>query len=461
MPYRHQGWRWVATTLTPHQAADGSIDSVIALTRDIGERKIAERERQDLLERERAMREEVEILYRLTDAMTRVRDLEGVFEPALDAVLAALHVDRASILLFDPDRVMRFKAWRGLSDRYRAAVEGHSPWTPDSIDPEPEFSPDVEADPALERYQGVFRDEGVRALGFFPLISAHRVIGKFMVYDSKPRTLSDREIRIARTIATHVAQGVARQRAFEEAEQQRQRAETAGRAKDEFLAMVSHELRTPLTAVVGWTHMLVTGAVPEAKRAKALETIDRNAHLQMQLVEDLLDFSRITTGKVRLHLSRLDFADVVVHVLESFRPAAEAKGIALEFAVEGNVGTIEGDVDRIQQIVWNLVSNAVKFTPRGGTVRVELRRGDSEVTVTVEDDGDGIDPAFMPFVFERFRQGDAGAARTRGGLGLGLAIVRHLAELHGGSVTVASPGRGRGSTFRVSLPSVLRAPPSA
>ena len=240
-------------------------------------------------------------------------------------------------------------------------------------------------------------------------------------------------------------------------------AERANRAKDDFLATVSHELRTPLNAILGWTRMLRTRAMTDDRRKHALETIDRNALVQTQLIEDLLDIGRIMSGKLRLHVERIDLRSIIDAATDSIRPAANARQIDLA-AVEGDdAGPTEGDADRLLQIVWNLLSNAVKFTPRGGRVSVSVRRTSTHVEVAVTDTGQGIDPDFLPFVFDRFRQGDASTTRTHGGLGLGLAIVRNLVELHGGTIEATSEGPGKGASFRVQLPvasTAIGAPPA-
>ena len=230
------------------------------------------------------------------------------------------------------------------------------------------------------------------------------------------------------------------------------REQQASRMKDEFLMTVSHELRTPLTAIYGWARMLVSGEIREDQKRRAIETIERNAQAQTQLVNDLLDVSRAMSGKVRLDVGSVDLSHVVLAVIDSMQPAADAKGIRLQSVLDPHAGPIAGDRERMQQVVWNLLSNAIKFTPRGGRVEVSLERRQSDVELIVSDTGSGIDAHFLPHVFDRFRQADAGTTRQHGGLGLGLAIVRHLVELHGGSVTVESPGLGAGATFRVRIP---------
>jgi len=232
----------------------------------------------------------------------------------------------------------------------------------------------------------------------------------------------------------------------------RAQAEEANRIKDEFLATVSHELRTPLNAILGWASLLRGGEMDDAEIDRALETIERNASAQNRLIEDLLDVSRIITGKLRLERQTVDLASVIEAALEAARPAAEGKQITLESNLDSQVVKVFADPQRLQQIVWNLLSNAVKFTPRGGSVEVELRERESQIEISVSDTGQGIGPDFLPYVFDRFRQAEGSTARKHGGLGLGLAIVRHLVELHGGKVTADSPGEGRGATFTVNLP---------
>jgi signal transduction histidine kinase/CheY-like chemotaxis protein len=227
-------------------------------------------------------------------------------------------------------------------------------------------------------------------------------------------------------------------------------AETAARARDEFLATVSHELRTPLTSIIGWIQLLRDERDP-AVIGEGLETIDRNARAQSRLIEDILDFSRINAGKLRLDVRPVDLSDVIRAAIEIVRPAADARSVKLDSVLNPNA-LISGDPDRLQQVVWNLLSNAVKFTPRSGRVQVRLERIDSHAELTVSDTGDGISPEFLPHVFDRFSQADSTSTRKHGGLGLGLGIVRHLVELHGGTVEAYSQGLGKGATFAVRLP---------
>jgi signal transduction histidine kinase/ActR/RegA family two-component response regulator len=224
------------------------------------------------------------------------------------------------------------------------------------------------------------------------------------------------------------------------------------RIKDEFLATLSHELRTPLNAMLGWTAMLRDASLEPERVAHALATIERNARAQAQLIEDLLDLSRVISGKLRLELTPVDLTGVVDAAADVVRPAAQARGMELEVVPEQRPIFILGDADRLQQAVWNLLTNAVKFTPDGGRIEVRVHAQDSTAAVTVRDTGRGIDPAFLPHVFDRFRQQDSSTTRAHGGLGLGLALVQSIIQAHGGAVHASSLGPGKGSTFRLEMP---------
>jgi PAS domain S-box-containing protein len=232
----------------------------------------------------------------------------------------------------------------------------------------------------------------------------------------------------------------------------RAEAEALNRTKDEFLATLSHELRTPLNAIFGWARMLQSGSVSGATTQRAVEAIVRNASAQVQLIDDLLDVSRIITGNMRLDLRPVDVKGVIEGALDAVRPAAANKGIRLEIILDPAASTVTGDPDRLRQVVWNLLSNAVKFTPRHGRIQVRLERVNSRIEIVISDTGQGIPLDVLPYVFDRFRQGDGSITRRHGGLGLGLALVRHLVELHGGTVTGHSLGEGQGATFVVTLP---------
>jgi len=269
-----------------------------------------------------------------------------------------------------------------------------------------------------------------------PLLAGARVIGTITVIDDvTERVISERELRNQISVS----------------ERARQVAEEASRLKDEFLATLSHEIRTPLNAVLGWTRILRTQ--PNIRsRTHALEVIERNAASQLRLVEDLLDMARVISGKLRLDIQTLSLARVADAAIEVIRPAADARQITLERHFDAELPSVSGDEDRLQQVIWNLLSNAVKFTEPGGTVSVTVRRDGDHVEMCVLDTGEGISREFLPFVFDRFRQADSSTSRRHGGLGLGLALVRQIVELHGGQVTVFSDGPKRGSSFWIRLP---------
>jgi signal transduction histidine kinase/ActR/RegA family two-component response regulator len=295
---------------------------------------------------------------------------------------------------------------------------------------------------------------GDQALAALPLVTEGRTLGTIGLVFDQPRAFSDEDRWYLMWFARQCALALDRAALYESEGRARREAEAANRAKDLFLATVSHELRTPLSAILGWSRMLRTGAVADERRGHALETIERNARAQVRLVEDLLDITRITSGQLRLACTTVDVRAAMEAALEAVRPSAEAKGIALAAALDTEPATIEGDPERIQQCVWNLLANAVKFTPRGGSVDAGLHRRPGAVEIRVADSGDGIAPAFLPHVFDAFRQADSSMSRGHGGLGLGLAIVKHLVTLHGGSVEAKSDGLGRGAAFTLRLPCV-------
>jgi PAS domain S-box-containing protein len=282
-----------------------------------------------------------------------------------------------------------------------------------------------------------------------PLMARGRAFGAItFVSGESHREYSETDLRFAQELAARASLAVENARAYK-------RANEANRLKDEFLATLSHELRTPLNAVLGYTSMLRVGTLSAAKTNAALQTIERNASALKQIIEDVLDVSRIVAGRLRLNVAPVDLAAVVREAMASVEPAGEAKGVRMETMLDQLGTAVSGDAERLQQVVWNLLSNAIKFTPRGGKVQVRLRRVDSHVEIAVSDTGRGIDAAFLPFVFDRFTQEDASYAREHGGLGLGLAIAKHLVESHGGSIAVASDGPDRGATFTVKLPLMI------
>jgi signal transduction histidine kinase len=292
----------------------------------------------------------------------------------------------------------------------------------------------------------------VRSYLAAPVVSrSGEVLGGLFFGHSQTGVFSEREERILAGIAVQAGVAIDNAQLYRQAQEARAAAEAASRSKDEFLATVSHELRTPLNAVLGWAQILQISEDPEKLR-RGLAIIVRNAKLQTQLIDDLLDVSRIISGKMRLDVRAVDLPLVVDAAVEAIRPAAEAKQIRLVRLLDPQAGPVAGDAERLQQVMWNLLSNAVKFTPRGGRVEVRLERVGSQVEIVVADTGMGVGAELLPQVFDRFRQLDSSTTRKHGGLGLGLAIVRHLTELHGGTVEAQSPGEGKGATFIVRLP---------
>ena len=354
--------------------------------------------------------------------------------------LAVAHVDPAKVELarriserypFDPE------APRGLAAVLRTGRPELYEEVPDEL---------LVAAARDEEHLRVLRGLGFSAVMIVPLLAHGRAFGAItFVTAESGRRYGPEDLAFAEDLARRASLAVENARLYRQARE-------ANRLKDEFLATLSHELRTPLTAILGWASMLMTGGFDAETTRRAVETIERNARAQRQIVEDVLDVSRIITGKLRLELRPVELRPLVQHAVETVGPAAEAKGVYLSTLLAPDVDVVSADPERLQQVLWNLLSNSVKFTPRGGRVEVELRREGAQAVLRVSDTGQGISQDFLPHVFDRFRQADMGTTRQHGGLGLGLAIVRHLVELHGGEVTAASAGLGAGATFTVRLP---------
>ncbi|HKZ06129.1 MAG TPA: ATP-binding protein [Methylomirabilota bacterium] len=286
-----------------------------------------------------------------------------------------------------------------------------------------------------------------------PLFGADRVYGVLTFAITESSRQYDRiDLRMAVLIAQRAALAIEAERLGREAAAARGSVEVATRARDEFLATLSHELRNPLNAVLGWARLLEQGHLSDEQARRAVAIILRNVEAQARLVDDLLDLSTVVNGRMRLHVGPVDLGDLIRGVVEAMRPATDAKQIRLTTVLESPGGPVNGDADRLQQVMWNLIANAVKFTPAAGRVEVTLRRVRSHVEIVVADTGQGIPAALLPHVFDRLRQGDSSTTRAHGGLGIGLSLVRHLVELHGGSVTAESPGKDQGATFTVRLP---------
>lgn len=319
---------------------------------------------------------------------------------------------------------------------------------------------DVNADAQVtESDLAAYRMTAIQAVICVPLHKNNRFTACMAVHQKTPRRWLPEEVELVTFVANRFWESIERARTVKRLHESlareteaRRSAEDANRLKDEFLATLSHELRTPLNAILGWSQMLQTHNLGAEETERALATIERSARAQNQLIDDILDVSRIITGKLRLDVRAVDLSNIIAAAVEAARPAAEAKNIRLQTLLDPQAGPISGDPDRLQQVVWNLLSNSVKFTPKGGRVQARLERVNSHVEIVVADTGKGIEAEFLPYVFDRFRQSDGSMTRRHGGLGLGLAIVRQIVELHGGNVSVESDGENQGATFTVQLP---------
>ncbi|HEY3065333.1 MAG TPA: PAS domain-containing protein [Methylomirabilota bacterium] len=364
---------------------------------------------------------------------------------AIDAVRPDGALARTAVAHVDPDLE---PLARELQSRFPEALPGSAAVMRSG---KPEFRPvtddaDLLGDAADDDQRRIVRALGVSSYICVPISTAAGATGAItLAHGVSRRRYGLDDLRLAEALARRAASAVDNARLYRHAQE-------ANRAKDEFLATLSHELRTPLHAMLGWTGILRRATMDSAEHNRAIEVIERNTRLQAQLIEDLLDVSRIVTGKLRLDVRPLDLPPVIEAALDSVRVAAAAKAIRIETALDTDVGPVSGDADRLQQVVWNLLSNAIKFTPRDGRVSVSLEGIGDHARISVSDTGVGISPAFLPHLFERFRQADSTATRTHGGLGIGLALVRHLVELHGGRVRAESAGEGQGATFTVELP---------
>jgi PAS domain S-box-containing protein len=307
----------------------------------------------------------------------------------------------------------------------------------------------LEAAAQDDEHLRIIRELNLTSYICLPLMMQGKAIGAITFVSAESgKQYSEEDVRFTRELASRASLAIENARAYE-------RANEASRLKDEFLATLSHELRTPLNAVLGYARMMRTQALSPEKASGAWEVVERNATSLKQIIEDVLDVSRIVAGRLRLNVEPVDLPAILRDATATVMPAADARGVRVETLIEPLTAPLSGDADRLQQIVWNLLSNAIKFTPRGGKVQLRLSRVNSHVEVTVSDTGRGISPDFLPFVFERFRQADATFTREHGGLGLGLAIAKQLAELHGGTITAASGGPDQGATFTVQLPLMI------
>jgi PAS domain S-box-containing protein len=462
----------ISLTISPIRDLSGNIIAASKIARDITERKQAEATLCALKDELEGQVEDLRQLHELSVSLMTKLDIELVLEEVLRATLAIQGTDLGMLSLYDAQHNrLNLKVHSGFDDDFLETVAsmpiGEGACGVCYEQGRRVIIEDVETDPTIAGYRDTARLAGIRACHSIPLFTRGRtIIGVLSVYFRQPHRPSEREIRLMDVYARMATDSIETARLHHQVQQEliereqllereqlaRARAEEASRLKDEFLATVSHELRTPLNAIIGWSHMLRSGRLDDAAATRALDTIERNAKTQAQLVEDILDVSRVITGKLRLNIGQVDLIEVINAAVDCVQLAANSKTIRLDLVLDPGARQIAGDASRLQQVVWNLLANAIKFTPSGGTITLWLNRADAEVQLRISDSGQGIHPDFLPFIFDRFRQGDGTTTRAHGGLGLGLAIVRHLVEMHGGTVAAHSLGVGYGATFTIKLP---------
>jgi PAS domain S-box-containing protein len=431
-----EGWRvrkdgtrfWANTIISTLRGEDGIVRGFAKITRDVTERRLAEEE----------LRQSTEIFQLLVSS---VKDY-AIFMLDPDGYIATWNSGAQKIKGYKPEEIIgqHFSKFYGEED-----IRNHKP----------------ERELEIAREQGSVEDEGWRlrkdGSRFWALVvitAVYEASGKLRGFAKVTRDITDRK-RAEETQRALYEQREARLQAEEErhrAESSYRAAQEANRAKDEFLMTLSHELRTPMTAILGWSRMLPAMSSQDPLFREAINSISTGAQLQARLIDDILDVSRIVSGKLRLSPEPMEIAHVIKSAVDSVTPTAAAKQISLTISLAPALGSMVADPTRLQQVIWNLLSNAVKFTPRHGTVNISARRTASHIQIAVTDSGEGVDPQFLPHIFEPFRQAESPQTRVHGGLGLGLSIVRYIAEAHGGTVSAESEGRGKGSTFTVTFP---------
>ncbi|WP_341528945.1 response regulator [Nostoc sp. UHCC 0302] len=440
------GSSWFSVTIDPIFDQAGFTGAVYILA-DITDRRRAEEALRFLAEASTVMASSLDYETTLTNianlAVSQIADwciIDMVEDDGLVHRLAVSHRDAAKAELareLARSYPLNSKAIAGMPKVIRTGI--------------PEVANEISENLLLEyardeEHLQLLQSLGIHSLIMLPLIVNGQVIGAMaLISDQADCSYSTADLTFAQDLARRVALAVDNARLYREAQ-------NTNRMKDEFLATLSHELRSPLNAMLGWIRLLNTRNFDEVTKTRAMETIERSAKSQAQLVEDLLDVSRIIQGKLRLNVRPIELSSVIEAAIETVRPAIQAKEIQFQVVLDPKAGPVAGDSDRLQQVVWNLLSNAIKFTPKGGDVIVRLEPVNSHVEITVKDTGQGINSEFVPYVFDRFRQADSSITRVYSGLGLGLAIVRHLVELHGGTVMADSQGVGHGATFKVKLP---------
>jgi PAS domain S-box-containing protein len=450
---------YISLTVSPIRDAGGRVVGASKIARDISEARRARQMLERARKRDAFLAEATSALASSLDYHETLKIVANIAVPeiadwcAIDVLNDDGAFTRAAMAHVNAEKV---KLAETVRDRYE---DPKSSTSPQSVirTRKPVFLQTITDDMLVQSARGdAERLELTRALGLVslvivPMVSHDRVLGTVTLATAESGMhYAEEELRLAEEIAARTALSIENAQAYEQLE-------TANRLKEEFLATLSHELRTPLNAVTGYARMLKSGAISKEKTPHALDVMDRNAASLTQIVEDVLDVSRMISGKSRLEVEPLDLEKLVRNAIASVMPAIDAKNIQIKTAFDSSLGQVLADPDRLQQVIWNLLTNAMKFTPRGGHIRVGLEQDDSHVDVVVSDSGIGIRSDFLPHIFERFRQAEAGPTRRHGGLGLGLAIARHLVEMHGGAITARSEGEGKGAEFRVTLPLMVSA----
>ena len=452
----------ISLSVSPILDEQGVVIGASKIARDITERKRAEREREREHGRVVFFARVAETLSRTLDYQETLKNVAALAVPhvadwcAVDVVQEDGELVQLSVAHVDPAKA---KLATDIRHRYENPEAPYSaPYVARTR--KPALIAEISDDMITAAAQGdqdriaLVRSLGLTSYLCVPLVSGGRAIGALTLATGESgRRYGEDDLSFAQDLASRAALAVENAQAYHELQR-------ANRVKDEFLGTLSHELRTPLNAIVGYARIARSGMITPDKLPRALETIERNAASLTQMVEDILDVSRIVAGKMRLQVQPVELPLVLHEAIETMTPAAGAKHIRIRSVVDPQVGPISGDPDRLRQVIWNLLSNAIKFTPKEGQVQVRLERINSSVEIIVSDTGTGIASDFLPHIFERFRQGEGGTSRQHSGLGLGLAIVRNLVELHGGTVSASSNGPGTGATFRVRLPVMIVHPPS-
>lgn len=429
----------VALTISPIKDSGGHTLGASKIARDITERKRHEKQQRALFE--------------LVATINTAPTIEEICDAALDAIAQCQNSDRTSILLVDSEGVMRFKAWRGLSDEYRHAVEGHTPWKKGEPT-QPVLIQDLAKAEIDENLKKTVEKEGIRSLAFIPIAFEKRLLGKFMIYFNESHAFTPDELRPAQTIASQIAFAIEREYVTRQLKRANDELLAASRAKDDFLATLSHELRTPLNPVLLLASDAMNNRDLPPRVRTDFNTIRKNVEMEARLIDDLLDLTRIERGKIILDKHFINLRSVLQDAIAQVREEINQKQIGLELKLKAAHHTVFADAVRLQQIFWNLLKNSVKFTPGGGQITVETGLDEGKILVKISDTGIGMTKDELDGIFNAFAQGDHAAKNIHrfGGLGLGLSISQKLTEFHSGKIVATSEGRDKGSTFTVELP---------